>query len=125
MRTVDQMMERMGFPTTETGPYVTELRTVVARQISEGMIDRSAERARVFLEVEWEIQHGHSCQITLIDSRPIEWAFNTKTMRHCLRFRPRLIAPWLGDRWRELRMKVSVWNDRYILRRVNPYNLKS
>lgn len=37
----DVIMLRMGFPRTETGPYVTELRNSIERQVSEGMRSRS------------------------------------------------------------------------------------
>lgn len=82
---LDQMMSRMGFEPTDTGPYVSDLRKLVKRQMSEGMVNRSAgtwapkyglagnrlspeERARCFLEVEWEMEHGHSYEVKNLDS---------------------------------------------------------
>lgn len=117
----NQMMERMGFPTTERGPYVTQLRALVARQVSEGMLNRSGgtwaeecyerdangfitgykisheERARTFLECEWAIENGHCHEIRNIDD-----------------YRP------IGDRWRKFLMDLRILRDK-ILGRKNPF----
>ena len=79
MRTLDEMMARMGFTATDTGPHVTDLRKLVARQMSEGMTNRSAgtwapgdhsaeDRAQAFLEMEWAIQQGHCYEVRNLDS---------------------------------------------------------
>lgn len=62
--TVEQIMAKMLFPETETGPYVTELRKMIAREIEGGLMNRSAGtwgpeghnhelRAREFLAADW------------------------------------------------------------------------
>lgn len=141
---VDQMMARMGFSAEDRGPYVTLLRENVARQAGKGMIGRSAgswaeeayqrdengfivgyaisaeERARAMLEVDWHVEHGHSCERKLVDSGPFGWSFDTATMRWKLQVRPRLLLPWLGDRCRELGMRFRIWRDR-LAGVKNPY----
>lgn len=109
--TLEQMMTRMGFEPTDTGPYVTELRKLVERQMAEGLISRSAgtwgnhsaeDRARAFLAQEWSMQQGHSYRIENIDR---DWS-EPLTM----------IGDWfrgLGFHLRMLRSKL--------LRRRNPY----
>lgn len=113
MRTLDQMMSRMGFETTDTGPYVTELRAVVARQMSEGLISRSAgtwapgnhsaeDRARAFLAYEWSMQQWHSYRVENIDR---DWS-EQLTM--------------IGDRIREVGFHFRMLRSK-LLRRRNPY----
>jgi len=112
------IVERMGFPATETGPYVTMLRADILRQVRDhGLMNRSGgtwaheldpdepvptmeERARELLAWDWELEHGNTVRIELGDSAPIQWRFNVKTMRWRLQIRPHLLAPWLRDRWR-------------------------
>jgi hypothetical protein len=68
-KTLDEMMRGMGFEPSDVGPNVLELRGVVARQIENGLINRSAGtwapgdhsaevRAAAFLELERAIQEG-------------------------------------------------------------------
>ena len=129
---------RMGFPPTATGPYVTALRALVRKQVANGMTNRSGgswdtenhpdiwqqheERARCILEWDWEIEHGHSCRVELVDSGPINKRFDTDTMRWYWRFRPQLIRPWIADRCRSVWMTIRVWWDRGVMRRRNPYS---
>lgn len=132
MPTTDEIMTRMGFQPNDPNPYVAALRKVVERQISEGMVTRSygswapgnhsdEVRAKAFLEVEWEMQHGHSYRQEVMDSTPIDWRFNTKTMCWHLEIKPRRLLPWLGDRCRETAMHFRIWRDRLMGAR-NPYN---
>ena len=137
--TLDQMMEHMGFPATETGPYVTELRAVVARQISEGVVYRSGgswaercfdkegnwtisheERARELLAVEWEIQNAHSCRVECVD--PIIWrSYNVRTGERSVRVRWHMIPAWCRDQFRRAGMRYRVWRNRNT---TNPYAAK-
>ncbi len=128
--TLDQIMERMGFPATETGPYVTQLRALVARQMSQGMVERSAgswagdfdceTRAKAFLAVEWAIEHGHCHQTECLDSFPITRYYSTRDMRWHYSFRPRRIMPWLRDRVRLLGFHWRTKRD-WLLGRSNPF----
>lgn len=111
--TLEQMMARMGFEPTDTGPYVTELRKLVERQMAEGLVSRSAgtwapgnhsaeDRARAFLAHEWSMQQGHSHLVKNFDrgwSEPL-------TM--------------IGDWFRELGFHLRMLRSK-ILRRRNPY----
>jgi hypothetical protein len=83
--TLDQMMLRKGFEPTDTGPYVTELRKITIRQMSEGLTNASygswapgehsaEDRAKALLELDWAIQQGHYHEVKNLDSgwrRPI------------------------------------------------------
>lgn len=129
--TLDEMMARMGFTPTDLGPYVSQLRVLTARRMSEGMVNASSgtwadecyerdergfitgykisaeERARAFLEVEWEMEHGHSCLIEMVDSL---------TWRRWYRF-----PAWVRDRVRSAGMAYRVWRDR---KNANPYAMR-
>ena len=134
------IMERMGFPPNANGPYVTELRKVVRRQVGNGMVNRSAglwnteehpniwneheERARCLLEVDWAIEHGHCHQTEVLDCYPINRRFSTRTMRWHYEFRPDRIAPWIRDQMRLVGYHCRVLRDR-LLRRQNPYSRRS
>lgn len=110
---LDQMMIRMGFEPTDTGPYVTELRVLIAKQMANGLISRSGgtwapgnhsaeDRARAFLAHEWSMQQGHFYRVDNMDhdwSEPLTMIADT--------FRR------LGFHLRMLRTKI--------LRRRNPY----
>jgi len=129
---------RMSFPSTEMGPYVTELRAKIRKRVGEGMMDRSGfwggswdtenhpdiwrqheERARCILEMEWEIERAHFHSVNLVDTAPIMRHFNTRTMRRYWEFRPSLIRPWLEDRFSRLGSRWRVWRDRNV---KNPYH---
>lgn len=127
----EQIMLRMGFPEDASGPYVTALRALIREQVADGMTDRSGGswatdemwsdhegRARCFLEIDWDIKHGHSHRVELLDTAPIMWRFNTRTMRRHLEFRPSLILPWLRDHYRRLAMHWHTWRTR---NEVNPW----
>lgn len=112
MDRADQIMLEMGFPETERGPYSTELRALVCRQVSEGLRRRSAgtwarddipceERAKAFLAVEWEFAHGHAHEVKAIGG----FAWDN-------------IPAWIGDRLRELRFHWRKWQNRKL---INPY----
>ena len=111
------IMLRMGFPDTERGPFVTELRTLIRRQVSEGLVNRSGgswapgaetltyeERAKHLLAWEWEIQHGHSYRVEAIDG-----------------LHRRAVLPWLRDRAREFALDIRLWWDRKVMKTANPY----
>lgn len=129
-RNATEIMERMGFPPDDNGPYVTALRKVVERQVSEGMMNRSygswapgnhsnEVRAREFLKVDWEMQHAHCHEVKCFDGF-ISPTFNAQTMRHGTRIRWRYFFPWLGDHWRSFACDLRIWRDR--VRGVrNPY----
>lgn len=113
VRTLDEMMARMGFAPTDTGPFVTELRALIARQMSQGMVDRSAgtwapgehtaeDRARTLLQVEWAMEHGHAHEVKNIDE---DWS-EPLTM--------------IGDKLREGAFHLRVMRDK-VLGRRNPY----
>lgn len=130
--TPEQVMEQMGFPATETGPYVTELRGDIAKRIKdEGLLGHSAGtwgplghihelRAKELLASQWAIKRWHYCERKCFDSSPIGWEFNFKTSRWHVKFRPRSIAPWIGDRLRRWRMDMRIWRDA-MLGYKNPY----
>lgn len=129
--TPEQLMLNIGFPPTETGPYVTELREHIARQMAYGMTNRSAgtfaeecyardenrfitgynispeERARAMLEMDWAMENGHSYRTECIDP-PIGWRYNVKTMRRTLKVRWSRLLPWVGDRFREAAMRWRI-----------------
>lgn len=124
------IMLKMGFPETEVGPHVTELRKLIRRQVSEGMTDRSAgtwapgnhsheDRAKAFLSSEWSMQRGHSYRVECFDPI-IRRSTDLRTMKRSVRVEWKRIPLWLGDRVRETAMKLRIWRDR--LRSVtNPY----
>lgn len=133
---LDQMMARMGFSPTDNGRYVTDLRKLVRRQISEGMINRSAgswapehglggmrlpaeERARAFLEMEWELAQGHSYEVKCFD-RPFGWRYHLKRDQWRYEIVFSKIPAWLGDRWRSFRMTLRARGSRLLGNR-NPY----
>lgn len=130
-KTADDIMNKMGFPASEQGHYVTLLRASIERQVRDhGLAGASygswagnpdaEERARAFLEVEWAIAHGHSYQTECLDDFPINRYFSTRDMRWHYEFKPCRIAPWLRDQWRVLWFHFRVTRDR-LLGRTNPF----
>lgn len=129
-RTTDEIMERGGFPPTETGPYVTALREQTRELVEKrGLCDRSPgtwgpgpstpeTRAKALLASQWRMDHGHMCRIECIDGPPWGWTFDTHTMRRSFQIDWRLIPTWLGDLRRRFEMRYRVWRDRHL---VNPY----
>lgn len=124
-----KIVERMGFAESDTGPFVTELRGHVARQVTEsGLVSRSAgswdggiasvpaeTRAREMLAMDWAISRGHCYRTEAIDGL-WWWQTNLKTMRRRLR----VDWAWFGDCWRWLGMKLRINRD-YVLGIRNPY----
>lgn len=131
--TASEMMLKMGFPPSETGPYVTELRALIERKSAEGRVGCSGvtwadecyelddagfitgykisheDRAKAMLEMEWAVDNGHSYRVSTVD--PIICrTFNTTTMRRGIRVRWSSILPWVGDRWKETMMNIRVWH---------------
>jgi len=117
MELAEKIMLRMGFPETETGPYVTKLRENIRRQVAGGMRNRSGgswapgaekltaeQRAKELLALDWEIEHGHSYRVECLDGP------------HSLKD----VLPWLGDLWRNAAMKVRMLKHR-VLGQTNPY----
>lgn len=129
MTIVEQIMHRLGFSETDNGPYVSELRKVTARHVSEGMVTRSRgtwvegsenltaeERAKEYLRWEWEIQHEHSYRVECLDG-PMLVQRDVRTGRiAAVRFN---LRAWLGDRRRELQMRLRLLRDRKL---QNPYS---
>lgn len=131
------IMYRMGFSEADTGPMVTELRTLIKRQVSQGLVNRSAgtwapehglagmklspeERARVFLEVEWELEQLHSCEVKCMD--PVwGWKYDFKKEKWKFFFRGDRLIPKVGDGWRQFRMDCRVFWNKRVLGRANPY----
>lgn len=125
-RTADEIMLRMGFPETETGPYVTQLRALIAEQVKHGLVDHSSgtwapgrhsaeTRAKALLGMHWAMDRGHHCRVECIDGLRGWRRRGDGKLKH-----PNLI-PWLQDKWRETIMQLRVARDRYILRIRNPY----
>lgn len=130
MPTADEIMARMGFQPDDPNPHVAGLRTVVDRQISEGLQNRSygswapgnhsdEVRAKALLEADWEIQHGHCCEVKCMDGF-FGRSYNRKTKRTRTWIDWKYLAPWLGDRCREVVMHGRIWRDRLMGVR-NPY----
>lgn len=131
MPTANEIMLRMGFPDTETGPYVTELRKLIEKQVSEGLRNRSAgtwvgnhsheERARIFLMAEWNIQQGYAYKVKVIDP-PIRRVIDLKTMKRRWVIKWHRLPAWLGDKLRAKRSRLRMWRDR-VLGIQNPYKI--
>lgn len=128
--TIAQQMARFGIPDTETGPYVTELRGLVARKLREGMIYQSAgscteefwklpyeEQAKHRLAWDWALDRQHSYRVECMD-RLIYRGTNVLTGKRTFKIHWRSIPAWIGDRFRQLGCKYRVWRDRAV---ANPY----
>lgn len=123
--TADEIMERMGFPPTEQGHYVTLLRERVREQVANGLRDRgygswegqpSCEvRARELLGMDWARERGHSYEVRAMDGL-IRRRRNLSTGR----FTYKIKWAWFGDRFRKAVMRFRVWRDRMLGVR-NPY----
>lgn len=139
MSEIDQKREqarnivlRMGYPDTENGPYVVELRCWVFDQVCQrGMIGASSgtwrkndlsyeERAREYLAVVWEMDNSYSTPVRCWD--PII----------CRRFDARTLKSTVEINWRNLPDRMLDWRDsqlmfikrlvdRKILKKTNPY----
>jgi hypothetical protein len=124
-------MQKAGFRNSDSGPFVGELRELMARREADGLVSTSPGtwadgpfweidpevRARELLAVEWSMKHGHSYRVECLDP-PIHWQYNARTGRRRLVVGWTRIPIWVGDRWRELGMHYRVWRDRKL---VNPY----
>lgn len=132
-RSADEIMERGGFPPTETGPYVTALRKQTRELVEKhGLADRSPgtwgagpidteSRAKALLASQWRMDHGHCCRIECIGGPPWGWTWVPTTfasMERRYEIRWRMIGPWLGDLCRRVGMRYRVWRDRNL---ENPY----
>lgn len=120
-----KIMDTMGFPASETGPYVTELRKLVRSQIEDGLTYRSygswarndistEERARAHLGMDWAISHGRSYRTETLERLHFT-RYNVRTRKRVFDTN---LFPWLGDRWREGLMLLRVFRDR---NQKNPY----
>lgn len=121
---VDNAMRGLGFADDAAGPAVDELRrSLASRGVTNAGVSwgpeahtlTDHERAMIFLDVQWQVERGHAAEVKLMDSAPLDWTFSTKTMRWSLRFRPSLIAPWLGDRFRSVVADFRRWRDISVL----------
>lgn len=126
----EEIMERMGFGPDDNGPYVTELRAHVAKQVAKmGLVSRSGgswvggsasvpaeTRAREMLAMDWCVERGHCYRIEAMDGL-WWWQTNVKTMRRRLRVN----WAWFGDCWRWLGMKWRTTRDKALGIR-NPYS---
>lgn len=74
MADATKIMERLGFPTGEDGPYAAELRKLIERKVSEGMTSMHVSRgskgtneaiARELLAMEWALSRGHSAPLRI------------------------------------------------------------
>lgn len=133
---VDIIMAQMGFTPYDTGPYVTELRAVMAKKVERGLRRASAgtfaghlgsipaeERARAHLAMNWEIEQGMTYRVDCIDGKPWGWTFSVVDMKRRWRIQWKRIPAWLGDRRREAVFRLKRWWTRKVLKRVNPYSL--
>lgn len=131
MMRVEDVMRQMNFSPSDKGPYVTQLRRLVCRQVAEGMVRRSAgtwahddfsaeERAKAFLAAEWSMSNGHAHQVECLDCFPINRKFSTKDMRWHYYVRPDRIAPWVRDQIRVLGYHARILRDR-IVGHTNPF----
>lgn len=135
---VNQIMRAMGFPDTETGPYVTKLRESVARQVDRGLTRRSIswcvawtpwsvgaetltheQRAKHLLAFDWEIENNRHYNVSAIDPI-IRRRWNVTTNKTWIEVRWADIPGWIGDRLRSLMLRLRVVFDRVRGKR-NPY----
>lgn len=128
------IMLRMGFQPSDAGPYVAELRAHVAKQVAQGMQNRSRgswtpegaalsaeERAKHWLAWDWELAQRHSYRVEAMDG--IIWTTtDVRTMKRSTRVLWGQIPAWVGDQYRRLACDVRTFWHRRILRRVNPYS---
>lgn len=142
--TTEENMANLGFRPEDHGPYVTELRVLVAKKVSEGMmrmahptwswsfdqmlgnevdIPPAEERAKALLAFWWHVGRQHTARREAID--PIVQRY--RTVQEMIDKKPgkvevkwRRIPAWTRDRLRLGRMKALVWWDK--IRGIrNPY----
>lgn len=101
--TVEQQMARFGIPETETGPYVSTLKTYIQKKLDSGMLYMSAgswdeeakaklsweEIARGYLSWNWGIDQGYSYPIHTI-TKPIYWQHDFSNDIH----KKKLVIKW-------------------------------
>lgn len=127
---MSKLMNGMGFADDATGPYVTELRELMARKAANGLRYASPgtwavepwlipdeERARELLAVEWSMARQHSYEVKCLDP-PVHWQYDVRRGTRRLVIKWSSIPAWLGDRWREAGMHYRIWRDRKV---PNPY----
>lgn len=132
-----KIMLRMGFAASDNGPYVTELRQSIKQQVADGLVNRSGgtwapeygpagmllpteERARAFLQMDWEVAQNNHCEMRCLD-RPFGWKYNIKADTKHYEIKWRRMPAYFGDRWRSFKLSMRVFYTKRILRRKNPY----
>ena len=130
MRTWQEIFrDRMGFPDSEAGPYVSELRAYIREQVEvHGMSVHSygtwvgtpthEERAKALLATIWEIEQGHHHRIENMDG----WSWPRMLFRR-REYRRAAKAAWAipVDWVRAHTCHIRVFWHRRGLRRHNPY----
>lgn len=107
--TVAEQMARFGIPESEQGPFCTELRILVQKNLDMGMIYQSAgtwqntfyhmsfeEQAQCRLAADWACRH--SSYRTRMFGPLIYRKTDTKTMKRSICFRWKLLPDWLLDK---------------------------
>ena len=102
MSEINTIMANIGFLETDNGPYVTELRDMLANKGMNNMgiswgpraDQMSAEdRAKSLLSVEWGIRRGHSHCVYDLDAR-IDWrSLPSRLKMYLCIWRDRLFFP--------------------------------
>lgn len=116
----DSIMLSYGFQPEDTGPFVQQMRREIRTQVANGLYSAHAlwagngtpeQRARAWLEVEWEVRHGGAYRVKAMGGL-IGRSFNIETGER----RYRIKWAWFGDRLRQARARARrVWAGR------NPY----
>lgn len=133
MPTLNEIMARMGYPETETGPYVTELRAYVAKKMDRGLVGMSGgtwgsdvakmtleERAKAHLAFLWAADN-FSYKVERLDARIFVRRTDIETMKRRIVFRHWLIGPAIRDSIRKVYYSTKFWFAKKVLRKTNPY----
>jgi hypothetical protein len=128
-----RLMRRMGYPATETGPYVTELRAWVNQKCAEGMQNISGgtwapgaaglsyeERARQTLAFMWSA-NLYAYSVKSLDGPPWRYVTDVQTMRRRLVIHWGRAPAWLSDVLRASAIRLRRLWDRKVRRVENPY----
>lgn len=134
MTPAQRIMAQLGYPETEHGPFVTELRKHIQNRVDcEGLVGMSPgtwsgeptsyeERAKAQLAFDWEVANRHSHRVECIDGLPIRWRYDIANWpKRRLEVRWSKAPAWIGDVLRKHHCRLRVWWDRAILRKRNPY----
>jgi hypothetical protein len=130
----NRIVERMGFPASETGPYVSALRRHVEHQVDRGLVSRSAgwwspegrrlsleDRAREILAFDWAAER-YSYRTENIDGAPWGWRTDVRSMSRRFEVQWRRVPSWfIGDPLRRYRALLRRWWDREVRGIRNPY----